>query len=269
MENENFKNIKKVKIYLVACLAVVLTLFLITLIVSTIVGIQNKVKEGKYIGQGIETKSTIRVSDTGVIYAKPDLAIISFSVKNEAKTVDIAMKENVEQMNRIIDAIKKQGVESKDLKTTNFNIYPRYEYHEKKEIPPYYPQGERVLVGYEIIQSLQVKIRDMEKIGKIIEGATTAGANQVGNLQFTIDKQDEFKKQAREQAINKAKTKAEELALQLGVNLVRIINFSETSVLPRFYGLDEASGLGGEKAPQIEIGENKIEVTVFITYEIN
>jgi len=264
MEKQDFKNIKKVKIYLIACLVIVLTLFLTALTVSTIVGIQNKVKEGKYIG----TRNTITVSDTGKIYAKPDLAIVNLSVKNEEKTVDKAIKENTEQMNLVIDAVKEQGIEDKDLKTTSFNIYPRYEYYERKEIPPYYPQGERVLVGYEINQSLQVKIRDMGKIGKVIEEATAAGANQVGNLQLTIDKQDEFKKQAREQAIQKTKAKAEELALQLGVNLVRITNFIESSVYPRFYSLEE-SGLGGGETPQIEIGENKIEVTVSITYEIN
>ncbi len=111
----------------------------------------------------------------------------------------------------------------------------------------------------------------MEKIGQIIEGATAAGANQVGDLQFTIDKQDELKAQARKQAIDKAKAKAKELASQLGVNLVRITNFSESSVLPRYVGFEEVVGMGGAEAPipQIETGENKITVTVTITYEIN
>ena len=110
----------------------------------------------------------------------------------------------------------------------------------------------------------------MEKIGKVIQGATDVGANQVGDLSFTIDKQDELKKQAREQAIEKAKTKANELASQLDVNLVRITNFSESGVIPRYYGLEKAVGMGiDEEELQIETGENKIEVTVNITFEIN
>ena len=128
-----------------------------------------------------------------------------------------------------------------------------------------------MLVGYEVTQSLEVKIRDMEKIGNIIEGATAAGANEVGSLQFTVDKEEEFKKQARKEAIEKAKAKAEELASQLGVNLVKITNFSESSVIPYFYGLEKAAapaGMGAGETPQIETGENKIEVTVTITYEI-
>ena len=268
MDSQNFREKNK---YFLTALIVVLSLFLVAMIVSTIVDIQNKIKEGKYIGQEIEAKNKITVSGTGEIYAKPDLALTTFSVISEAKTVAEAMKGNTEKMNNIIDFIKGQGVEAKDLKTTSFNIYPRYEWHKTTEIPPY-PQGERVLVGYEIRQSLQVKIRDMEKIGQIIEGAAAAGANQVGDLQFTIDNEDEVKKQARTQAIEKAKTKARELASQLGVNLVRITNFSESSVVPRYYGLEKALGMGAveeEAAPQIEIGENKITVQVTITYEIN
>jgi len=128
----------------------------------------------------------------------------------------------------------------------------------------------RVLVGYEVSQSLQIKIRDMEKIGEIIQVATDAGANQVSDLQFIVDNEDALKQQARAEAIAKAKTKAKELADQLGVKLVRVSNFSESGVVPYFYGLEKAAaleGIGGG-TPQIETGENKIEVTVSITYEI-
>lgn len=271
MKKQDFKNFKHENKCLFSLLIIVLSIFIFALAVSTTVGIFNKIKEGKYIGQEFEAKNTITVSDKGEIYSKPDLVLTNFSVINEAKTVDEAMRENTEKMNAIIDSVKNQGVEEKDLKTISFNIYPRYEYYEDEEtrIPPY-PQGRRVLVGYEIRQTLQVKIRDMNKIGQIIEGATDAGANQVGNLEFTIDKQDELKKQARAMAIEKAKAKADEIALQLGVDLVRITNFSEGVTLPRYYGLEKTLGIAeaGAGAPQIEIGENKIEVIVSITYEI-
>ena len=266
---QNFKNLREKNKILFTGLLIILAVFLLALTVSTIVGIQNKIKEGKYIGQEIETKNTITVSDKGEVYAKPDLAITTFSVAIEKKTVAEAMKENAKKMNAVIDSVKEQGVEDKDLKTVNFNIYPRYEWYDTIQ---FYPQGKRVLVGYEVQQSLEVKIRDMEKIGDIIQGATDAGANQVGDLQFTIDNQDEFKKQARGQAIEKAKNKAEELASQLGVKLVRITNFSESGVIPYYYGLEKAVGMGGGEeapAPEIETGENKIEITVSITYEIN
>ncbi|MDP1538825.1 MAG: SIMPL domain-containing protein [bacterium] len=239
--------------------AVVLGLFLIVLTVSTAIDIKNKLEE---------TENTITVTDTGTIYAKPDLAVANFSVVVEAKTVGEAMSENTQKMNAVISFMKEQGIEDKDLKTTNFNIYPRYEWYDSTQ---YYPSGKRVLVGYEVTQTLQVKIRNIEKIGEILEGGTSAGANEVSDLEFTIDNQDELKKQARKEAITKAKAKAEELAKELGINLVRISNFSESSVLPYFYSMKEAAvGMGGDEAlaPSIQTGENKIEVTVSITYEI-
>ncbi len=261
---EHSKNIFK-------ALFIVLIIFLVFLSFSTLADISNKIKQGRYIGQDIELRNNISVSATGEVYTKPDLALTSFSVVSEAKTVAAALNDNTQKMNAVNSFVKSQGVEDKDLKTTGFNISPRYEYQKQVGCVFNCP-SERVLVGYEVRQSLQVKIRDMGKIGQIIEGAANAGANQVGNLQFTVDDQDELKKQAREKAINEAKAKAKELSSQLGVSLIRITNFSEGSASPRFMTFDvadEAMGMGGVEAPKIETGENKITVTVTITYEIN
>lgn len=256
MYDQDFRNK-----YIFKAFLIVLSVLFVCLTVWVIVNIGEKIRT---------TENTITVSDTGTVYVKPDLALATASVITEKKTVAEAMSENTKKMNAVIEAVKTEGVESKDLKTTNFSIFPRYEWYEAGE---FYPSGRRVLVGYEVSQSLEIKIRDMEKIGDIIEKTTTAGANEIGDLQFTVDKQDEIKKQAREEAITKAKTKAKNLASQLGIKLVRISSFSETGVVPYYYGLEKAmsSGLGGgieTPSPQIETGENKIEVTVYITYEI-
>ena len=168
-------------------------------------------------------------------------------------------------MNNVIEAVKNAGVEEKDLKTTNFSIYPRYEFPE--------PARKRILVGYEVSQSLQVKIRELEKAGQVIQEATNVGSNQVDDLAFTIDNEDELRKQAREEAIKEAKDKAKEIAKELGVNLVRIINFNENTFSPGSIEFMRAQsgggGIGGAGAPQIETGENKIESNVNIVYEIN
>ncbi len=245
-------------------LAAILGLFLIVLTISAVISIKEKLQE---------TENKITVLGVGIVYTEPELALASFSVISEAKTVAEAMSENAEKMNKVVDFMKEQGIEEKDLKTANFNIYPRYEwYDEENQI--FSSGGKRVLVGYELTQTLEVKIRDMEKIGAIIEGGASAGANQIGDLQFTLDdeKQEELKKQAREEAIDKAKSKAKELAEQLGVRLVKISNFSESSLVPYFYPMKESvAGMGGADSasvPQIQTGENKVEVQVSITYEI-
>ena len=235
----------------------ILALFLVVLAVSTVIDINDKLKE---------TESVITVQGTGEVYAKPDLALTTFSVAVEAASVTEALTENTERMNTIIAAVKNEGVEEKDLKTTSFNIYPRYEWRNQTL---YYPSGERVLVGYEVHQSLQVKIRDMGKVGVIIQAATESGANEVGSLQFTIEEQDELKSQAREEAISEAKEKAEELAFQLGVKLVGVSSFNESGYVPLYSVAERMEGIGGAGGgPTIETGENKIEVTVNITYKI-
>lgn len=265
------KNICDCRPKIIFILGAVFVIFLIALTISTIVDVQNKIKQGRYIGQEVETKNTITVSGTGEAYAKPDLALITFSVRNESKTVSSAMAENTANMNAIISVIKSKGIKDKDLKTTSFNVYPRYEWQKEQAETWPHSEGKRVLVGYEISQSLQVKIRDLNKMGEIIQGATDAGANQVGSLQFTIDDQDSLKKEARKEAIEEAKEKAEELADQLGIKLVRITSFSEGGVVPRYYdyALKESAISSESPMPQIETGENKIEVSVSITFEIN
>jgi len=259
--SQDFHHYKKKVFFL---LALVLSIFLIILSISGIVDISNKIKQGRYIGQESEFKNSIVVSETGEIYAKPDLAVISFSVIKEAKTVSDAMSSNTEVMNNVIEAMKDQGIEDKDLKTTNFSIYPRYEYTEGTF-------GKRVLVGYEVFQQLQVKIRQMDKIGTIIEQASSAGVNSIGQLQFTIDDEEELKKQARAQAVEKAKSKAQEMALQLDVKLGKVISFSESFFMPYYdtrMFMEKAEGIGAGTAPDIETGENKITASVTVTYEI-
>ncbi len=240
----------------------VLTIFVVVLILSTSVDVVNKIKEGKYISQNVRMRNSIVISEIGEVYASPDLAVVTFAVVNEAKSVTDAMNENSATMNNVINAVKEQGIEDKDLKTTSFNIYPRYEYSEGT-------YGKRTLVEYEVVQELQAKIRDLGKIGIIIERAADSGANRVDDLYLTIDDQDALKKQAREQAIAQAKVKAEELTLQLGVKLGKIVSFNENFYVPRYdtqFSMKE--GIGGGEVPDIQTGENKISVSVVITYEI-
>jgi len=262
MKQEDFHNHMKGKKKILFALLSVLIIFVVVLILSTAVDVVNKIKEGRYISQNVRMRNSIIISETGEVYASPDLAVIIFTVIKEAKTVTDSMNENSATMNNVISAVKEQGIEDKDVKTTSFNIRPRYEYSEGTF-------GKRVLVGYEVIQKLQVKIRDLGKIGTIIEKATSSGANEISDLQMTIDNQDELKKQAREQAIAKAKVKAEELTSQLGVKLGKLVSFNESFYVPRYdteVYMEKAAG-GGE-VPDIQTGENKISVSIVITYEI-
>jgi len=208
---------------------------------------------------------TITVSAEGEAIAAPDIATVTIGVKTPEKMkVSQVVAENTEAMNKIIKAIKDQGVEEKDIKTVTYRLYPVYDYTER---------AGRRLKGYTLTQEVQVKIRNLEKIGQIIEVATASGANQVGDVSFTIDDQDALKTQARNKAIEKAKNKAKEISNASGVRLGKIVNVTESAVpttYPVYKYMEETAGRGGAgvETPQIEAGEMEINVTVSLTYEV-
>lgn len=236
--------------------AVVLASLLVVLAISEIVSIKNKIKEGKDIG-----KNTISITGEGKVLAKPDIGQIDLSVTTEAKTVSPTVSENTSKMNKITQGMKELGIKEEDLKTANYNIYPKYQYL----------AGKSEIIGYEVTQTLRVKIRDLEKVGQILEKATLLGANQVSKLEFTFDEPEKLKDEARQKAISNAKKKAEDLASSLGVKLGKVVSFTESAEpepSPSYYGaLKEGVGGGGEE-PQIQTGQNEIEARVILTYEI-
>ncbi|MHB8904323.1 MAG: SIMPL domain-containing protein, partial [Patescibacteria group bacterium] len=154
------------------------------------------------------------VVGSGTVYAKADIANISVGLKTGVKkTAAEATKESTDKMNKIISELKKLSLEDKDIKTSNYNLSPVYNYTNDK--------GQE-LVGYEVTQTLTLKIRDLNKIGDIISKTTEQGANQIGNISFTIDDEFALKNQARELAITKAKEKAQLIAKQSGMKLGEI-----------------------------------------------
>src|SRR3989344_4208075 len=206
--------------------------------------------------------ATITVDGDGKIVAMPDLATINLGVQTEKTEVAAAQKENTEKMNKIIDAIKAQGVQPADIQTTNYQINPQYDYRD----------GSAKLRGYIVVQNLTLSIRDLSKIGRILEVAGSLGANQVGGLNFTVDKPENLKNNARDKAIANAKVKAESLAKSLGVRLGAIRSYNENGFNPPIiYSKMEAFGVGGgldTPAPAIEQGSLEINSHVTIVYEI-
>lgn len=257
------KEQKKIIFLAASAIFVLAAGLLFALIVFYGVNVINALKEGKFIGLTPESKNTISFSGEGKVFAKPDVAEINLSVINEEKTVIAAQDKSVKAMNKIIGILKANGVADKDVKTTAYNIYPRYDWVKDKQ----------ELAGYRVEQTVQVKIRDLEKVGKIIDESVSAGANQIGQLQFTIDEPEKLKEQARDAAIADAKIKAERAARILGVNLIRVVRFSETGTEPpifRFYKTMEAGAAGGvEESPRIEAGQQEIVSNATIEWEIN
>ncbi|MEX0916959.1 MAG: SIMPL domain-containing protein [Candidatus Paceibacterota bacterium] len=229
----------------------------------------NEIKEFRYIGAGIPATNTITVQGEGEIFAVPDIGTFTFSVQAEDGVASVAQNDAAERANAIIAYLKENDVEEKDIKTTNYNFYPRYEYRENRAIFP--PQGDRVFIGFEVNQTIEVKVRDTGKAGELLAGVGAREATSVSGLSFTIDDEETVRAEAREKAIADAKEKAKKLSRDLGVRLMRVVSFSEGfRGIP--YAEERAFGVGGDmavsSAPQLPTGENRIISNVSVTYEI-
>jgi uncharacterized protein len=244
-----------------------------------------KVVNGVKEHSSLDQPSQISVSGTGEVFAIPDTGSFSFSVTEEAKTVTEAQDKASKKVNNIIAALKEMGVDEKDIKTVNYSSYPKYEYS-NSVCPPvqpyssdrpattvYCPPGKQVLTGYQVDQSIAVKVRDTEEAGAILTKVGSFSPGNISGLDFVIDDPDTIQAQARDKAIADAKAKAKTLAKSLGVRLVKITSFQENGggYPAPYYGYD-AVGKGGVTLqaanPETPVGQNKISSTVVIVYEI-
>jgi uncharacterized protein YggE len=251
---------------------ILVAVFIFVVIFYFLIAANAKLKETQYIGIGSQQNNTITVSKTGTVYAKPDLATVTVTVTTDAKTASDAINQNRDKSSAVITFLKAQSVQDKDIKTVGYNVYPKYEYGGTVVESSIYPSVRNPkLVGYTATESLQVKIRQMDKIGDITTGAVTAGASNVSSLAFTVENIDTVKAQARNQAIADAKAEAQSIASNLGVKLGRIVGFNESQYNPIYYAdMAKSSGTGiAPAAEPVATGENKINDTVTIIYEID
>ncbi|MCH7529905.1 SIMPL domain-containing protein [Patescibacteria group bacterium] len=249
-------------------------LVLIFLAVFLVMKTISEIKEYRFIGGGVPATNVVSVTGTGEVFAVPDVVEFSFSVIEERETVTAAQDEAAEKINDILSFLKKNDIGKKDIKTISYNVYPQYEYkHESCTGGFCPPGGERVLSGFEVSQTILVKVRDTDEAGSIVAGIGERGASNISGLNFTIDDESELRREARKKAIDEAQKKAKELAKDLDVKLVRVVNFSEFGDQPFYPRFDFAEAtvlgkVGGSMAPEIPVGENKIVSRVTITYEI-
>ena len=202
----------------------------------------------------------ITVQGTGTVTIKPDLATLSVGVTTQASKAAQAQSAASAAMTKVIAAIKKLGIADADLVTQSVSLNPTYDYSNGAS-----PR----LTGYSATQSLSVKVRDLTKVGDVIDAAVAAGANQVGGVSFSVADPAAATEQARKAAVADAKKRAETLAQAAGVTLGSPISITETSAptpTPIYYGTD-AAGAPAVKTP-VEVGTTDVTVQVQVVYSI-
>lgn len=213
---------------------------------------------------------TITVNGTGKASAAPTIAHISFTVQENASTVAAAQESATKRTNTALDALKKLEIADKDVQTSGYNVSPQY------EVQPCLPNSicnqSSKIIGYQVSQSVEVKVRDTAKAGDVLQALGTAGVQNVSGPSFAVDDDSAVTAEARGKAIADARQKAEVLAKQLGVHLGKVISFSENGATPVPYFSYGKAGVAMDaavaSAPRLPTGENETTSTVSISYEI-
>lgn len=207
----------------------------------------------------------IIVTGQGNATVAPDLAIVTLGVSETRNTAREAMDVASAAMAAVIEALKKQGIAPRDMQTSGLSIQAQYTYPENNDGNPRPP----VLTGYTVSNSLTVRLRDIAKVGAVIDRAVNLGVNQGGDIRFTNDDPAKTVKAARTEAVKDAIDKARTLADAAGIKLGRILEIteggpsSEPQPLMRAQMAKEASD-----AVPVEAGENSYSVGVNVTFAI-
>jgi uncharacterized protein len=207
------------------------------------------------------TKKTLNVTGQGTVKASPDIAYVTLGVITENGNAKTAQQNNAKLMNAVISQIKNSGVNSEDIKTVNFNISPKTDYNQKT--------GESKIVGYTVSNSAQVTIKDLTKVGNIIDIASSNGSNVTNNVSFGFSDYEKYYNEALKDAVTKAKARAGTIADALGIGPINPVTVSESGgYTPSYnYGNYAMKSAGAEAATPIEAGNTEINATVSVTYE--
>ncbi len=203
---------------------------------------------------------TITVSATGTAEAAPDQARITSGVSTEAPSAREALSGNSDTMARIIAALKDKGIDAKDIQTLAFNVEPVLDYSKDGQPPK--------VRGYRVSNQVVVLVRDLAKLGTVLDDVVTAGANQIQGLEFVVSKADALKDAARTEAVANALRRAKLLAGAAGAEVGEVIEIAEevASSGPRPYATARLAK--AEMAAPIEAGTSTLEARVTITWAL-
>lgn len=199
---------------------------------------------------------TISVSATGTVAAEPDLALISSGVVTEAETAREALTRNSAAMRKVIDGLKAAGIDPKDIQTVHFAVEPRYLQAKDGQSPR--------ITGYRVINSVRITVRDVTRVGEILDGVVTLGANQAGSIMFDVSKAETLKDEARKQAIGNALRRAKLLAEAAGAKVGPVISIAE-DVFGGGGPRPMATRMSADAVP-IEAGSKVLEVRVQVVW---
>lgn len=198
-----------------------LSLSIITVLLAMLlVGTMNLTQEAA--AETSTTENVVSVSGVGTVTVKPDIAYVNVGVETQDKDASVAQKENASKMAAVMAALKKAGIADKDIKTVQYSIYDRYDYLENGKDEKF----------YNVTNTVKVTIRDIDKVGNIIDVVADAGSNQISSIQFGISNEDAVYQEALKLAMSSAKSKATAIMSTFGKTPGTPVRVNESS----YYG---------------------------------
>jgi hypothetical protein len=219
---------------------------------------------GGAIAQGPEQRAnrtpSITVMGTGTAYGTPDIASIRIGVVTEAASAAEALKENNEAMNRLHNVITKRGIDKKDFQTVQFTVSPRYTYDKSRQSPP-------AVTGYQVVNEVRVRNRNLSSLGEFLDEAVALGANQIRGISFDISDPSQLLDEARRKAFADAEHRARIYAGAAGLKLGTPITIEEQTghAIPHTAMRMEAATAA---AVPIAQGEQTLTVVVTVTFAV-
>lgn len=210
--------------------------------------------------QADDMNRTVTVSASATVQAAPDAASITSGVVSDAETARAALDANSKSMSNLIDGLKATGIAEKDLQTSNFSIQPRYENVQQNEPPQ--------LVGYRVLNSINVVVRDLARLGETLDLMVSLGANNVDDMNFIVSNAETLKDDARRAAIANALRRAELYAAAAGAEVGDVVRISEET--QAFEGGPRPMFRGAVMAASVPVatGQETLEARVTVTWEL-
>lgn len=213
------------------------------------------------VGAAAPQGTLLSVSASADAKRVPDVATISTGVVTQAADANAAMRANAVQMDKVMAAIRAAGIAERDIQTSGISLNPQYKYVEDK--PP-------TITGYQASNTVNVKVRDLSRLGKVLDAFVASGANQLNGPNFEVDKPDEAYDEARLAALKKAQARAETYGNALGLKVRRIVSISEGGAgIPRPMPMMRAMAADGfAKETSVAPGETTLSVSIDVVFEL-
>jgi uncharacterized protein YggE len=209
------------------------------------------------------TSNELSVVGEGKVDVVPDTAYVNVGITVNNKSNAKEAQNSINTINNnIIQALDKLGIPKKNIKTTNYSVYPEYDYN----------SSERTITGYNGNATLEVKTDKIDLAGQVVDITTENGANEIQGTRFEVNNPEKYREEARNKAIENAKEQAEKLAGTLGIKLGKVVNVIESSSPNSYQPLLEskmmaADGRGGGSSSSFEPGNQTITSVVTLFFE--